>query len=93
MLGLVTSVHHRKKMLCTLQALLAALTGFWDELIAALECTFGRSRCAPACAALVLMAGCESAPHPAMRQRMGRQRREAGEASVSGGLGRCDLPS
>ena len=25
--GLVTSIHHRKNMLCTVQALLAALTG------------------------------------------------------------------
>jgi hypothetical protein len=76
--GLVTSIHHRKKMLCTLQAMLAALTDFWDELIAALECAFSRSLCAPACAALVFMAGCESAPHPAMSERMGRLARLKG---------------
>ena len=67
--GLVTSIHHRKKMLCTVQALLVTLTGFWDDLIAALERRFSRSLCTPGCAALVFMAGCESAPRPTMRQR------------------------
>ncbi len=67
--GLVTSVHHRNEMLCTVQALLVTLTGFWDEVIAAVECTFRRSLCIPACAASVFMAGCKSAPHPAMSER------------------------
>ena len=128
--GLVTSIHHRKKMLHTLQALLVALRGFWDDLVLAVECMVTRSLCAPACAALVFMAGCPTAPHPAMSQRRSRLARlkgalrraapaldplqpaagklhaarrsqqrdrpavwcEAGEASVSGGLGKV-LPS
>ena len=76
--GLVTSIHHRKKMLHTLQALLAALTGLWDDLVLAVESMFSRSLCAPACAALVFMAGCTTAPHPAMSQRTSRLARLKG---------------
>ena len=76
--GLVTSIHHRKKMLCIPQALLVALRAYRDDLVLAVEYMFTRSLCAPACAALVFMAGCPTAPHPAMRQRIGRLARLKG---------------
>jgi hypothetical protein len=53
------------------QTLLATLGVCRDELVLALESINGNV-CAPACAALVFMARCESAPHPAMSERMGR---------------------
>jgi hypothetical protein len=56
-------------MLHTMQALVAALRASCDNWMQMLQSVFARRLCACACAARVCMAGCDTAPHPAMRQR------------------------